>query len=546
MRGVVESIGDPKVDLQKNSPPIKFKGTLIVGGSTRSEEEPYLVEALNHLGPEVQLLLAPRHLSRLAAIEKLLNKSGFKWARRSAITGIVPLATRVVVLDTMGELSSFYSEASVAFVGGTLSPKVGGHSPAEAVSYGVALVAGPHTWSNPAAWRGVSAVTIVRPEEISGAIKEAIGLSGQGGPESHLESPSKRAISILAPLMAYRATDESPHRPLMRPLAFLYMGLGALNRKIGDAFGRRGLAVPVISVGTIGAGGSGKTPAVEWVVGALKDSRKRIAVVSRGYKRIRGGERVRSADVDSSSTYLGDELSMLSKKGIRVYSSPNRREGAEVAVARGAEVVVLDDGFQQRTLQPDLEIVVVDAQHITSGGVIPVGEARESLKSLSRADVLWVNRGVPPAELLEHFPSGSLVVEAESRIGRVRTLRFAGGECSETECLAYELTGRRVWAFCAIAHPGRFLEQLLNLGARVRGWKVCPDHHEYTAGELRDLCKWGQGGLLITTEKDAARIYGLKSTLGDFDLAVAVMETTVVNGDEDLRRLIDDLLVERG
>ncbi len=541
MRGVVEIIGDPKLDLEKSSCALKFSGTLVVGGSTRNDENLYLLEALNQLDSGVQLLLAPRHLSSLTSIEGHLNQSGYKWAKRSELTGLVPLETRVVLLDTMGELSSFYSEASVAFVGGTLSPKVGGHSPAEAVAHGVSLVAGPHTWSNISAWRGASAITIVRPDELSGAIREALVPGDDGTTKSFGASPSKKAVSILGPLMAPTTTVECPHRPLLLPFAWLFQALGSCSRRIGDIVGRKKVDVPVISVGAIGAGGTGKTPAVEWVVEALKHRDKRVVVVSRGYKRSSRGERVRSADVNSSSLYLGDELSMLHKKGIGVYSSPNRLEGAEVAIARGAEVLILDDGFQQRSLHSDLEIVVVDAKHITSGGVMPVGEARESLAGLSRADVVWMNRGSVPSELLNIIPTSCLVVEADSKITRIKSLKFVGGERTETSYLAYELTGRRVWAFCGIAHAGRFLEQLLNLGVRVRGWRVWDDHHQYTVSELRDLCKWGRGGLLVTTEKDAARIEGLAGITKDFDLAVAVMETTVVKGAKELRELIGKL-----
>jgi 3-deoxy-D-manno-octulosonic-acid transferase len=541
MRGVVESIGDPKLDIEKVSSPLKFAGTLVVAGSTRSEEEPYLIEALNYLNSDVQVLIAPRHLSRLTVIEKLLNESGYKWAKRSELTGLVSLEVRVILLDTMGELASFYSEASAAFVGGTLSPKVGGHSPAEAAAHGVPLVAGPHTWSNTAAWRGLSAVTIVRPEELCRAFHEAIlqGVRGAIGREGG--SPSRRAVSILSPLMAPMIRVERPHRPLLMPFAWIFLGLGAAARGIGATFGRKRVGVPVISIGAIAAGGSGKTPAVQWVVDYLSSGGKRSAVISRGYRRSAKGGRVRSADVDSSAQYLGDELSMLHKKGIGVYSSPNRREGAEVAVARGAETLVLDDGFQQRSLHSDLDIVVVDANHITAGGVIPVGEGREGLTSIGRAHVVWINRGSAPSALMKFVSSGSVVVEAESRISQLRNLRVSKGEKSESTSLAYELAGRRVWAFCGIAHPGRFLEQLLSLGVRIRGWKVWRDHHQYTASELDELHRWSRGGMLVTTEKDAARIEGLVNIDGELNLSVAVMTTSLIKGEEDLKELIDGL-----
>ena len=104
-----------------------------------------------------------------------------------------------------------------------------------------------------------------------------------------------------------------------------------------------------------------------------------------------------------------------------------------------------------------------------------------------------------------------------------------------------EVAGRRVWAFCGIAHPGRFLEQLLNLGVRVRGWKVWRDHHQYTVSELDELRRWSRGGMLVTTEKDAARIEGLVNIDGELDLSVAVMKTSLTKGEEGLKELIDGL-----
>lgn len=541
MSGVVEIIGDPKLDVEKSSPPLDFAGTLVVGASTRGSEEAYLIDSLNHLDSSVQMLLAPRHLSRLTLIEGLLNESGHTWARRSSLSHSVSLQTRVVLLDTMGELASFYTDAAAVFVGGTLTPKVGGHSPAEAVAYGANLVAGPHTWSNASAWRGVSAVTLVHPEEMAEAFLSAIGQEKQLENLPYIGSPSSKAVGILSPLIVEVKSQERLHRPMLLPMSWLFQALGHARRKLGSAMGRTVATVPVISVGAIGSGGTGKTPAVEWVLGSLQGSRKRVAVVSRGYRRASGGERVRSADVDSSSSYLGDELSMLHKKGHSVYSSPNRREGADVAVARGAELLVLDDGFQQTALHSDVDIVVVDANHPKSGGVIPAGEAREGLASLGRADVLWMNRGSATSELLERLSSGCLVVEAESKIAHVRYIKYTGGQCTENTILPYEISGRRVRAFCGIAHPGRFLEQLLNLGVRVRGWKVWPDHHSYNLDELQSILNWGSGGLLVTTEKDLARIETLAELIGDFSIAVAVMETTVVKGDRELREMISKL-----
>jgi tetraacyldisaccharide 4'-kinase len=189
---------------------------------------------------------------------------------------------------------------------------------------------------------------------------------------------------------------------------------------------------------------------------------------------------------------------MLARQGMSVVSSPDRVAGARLAVAQGADVVVLDDAFQHRRVGRDLDIVVVDGRWPLAGGPIPVGTRREPLDSLRRADVLWVNHGPVPAQLLGHLDSQAVVVCADL----APRAWLKGGATLPLE----SLRDRAVYAFAGIARPGRFLEQLVALGLRLRGWRTFADHHPYSAEDLASIRAWAGDGLLVTTEKDLARL----------------------------------------
>ena len=249
------------------------------------------------------------------------------------------------------------------------------------------------------------------------------------------------------------------------------------------------LRVPVICVGNITAGGAGKTP-VAIAIGEML-ARKNINAfyVSRGY----GGSARGPVLVDRhahSAAEVGDEPLLLARV-LPTVVGKNRVAAAKLAIAHGAELIVMDDGFQNPTVHKDLSFVVID-RRLSFGNerLIPSGPLREPVKTgLSRANALII---VNPANFLPtalpHIPA----IIARSKLVEDVTI----------------LEGKKILAFCGIANPKKFYDSLRAIGAQLVEKISFADHHLYTRKELDSLrAKARAGGLqLVTTEKDAVRL----------------------------------------
>jgi tetraacyldisaccharide 4'-kinase len=525
--GAVEVGGEPKEDAPPPPVGLRFDRPLLVAGSTRPGEEAALLDARP---PGAALLLAPRHRERFDEVAALLEGRGERWARRSALAdGPVDPALDVVLLDTVGELAGYYPQARAAFVGGTFLEAVGGHSPAEAARAGIPVVRGPWFSANAAAWEGAR----VFPAEDLGGLGEALAAAlaeGPGAPAS--AGAAGRLAERLEGLLEAPIPPERSPRPLLWPLAWLWLALGWLRLRLVRP---RRAPLPVISVGNLASGGTGKTPAAAWILGALEQLGRRPAALSRGYGREPAGPALRTAgrpgDPPPDGGWLGDEPAQLARAGRLVISCPDRLVGARAAAGAGADVAVLDDGFQHRRLARDLDVVVIDAARPLSGGPIPAGEAREGPGALARADVLWVNHGPPPQALLGRLRPGALVVEA--RFVPVGWLR-AGGCGRPPEALPLAALGPGpVSAVAGVARPGRFLETLVALGFQVQRWHAFPDHHRFSPAELAALR--ALPGPLVTTEKDLARLPP------DLEAWALRIQCELVQGEAELRRRLAEV-----
>lgn len=290
-------------------------------------------------------------------------------------------------------------------------------------------------------------------------------------------------------------------RAILRPLGWAYgRGMAARNL-LYDTGARkaRAAAIPVVSVGNITLGGTGKTPVVQWIAGRLAEAGKRPAVLSRGY----GG----SGGANDESRMLGEASPAL----LQVLD-PNRARGAATAARRGADCVVLDDGFQHRRLRRDLDIVLVDALNPFGGGrVFPSGELREPLAGLGRADALVVTRGdlVSPerwerilGESRGLAPRAVVAVAAFVPVG----LKGVGGRASREPGW---LRGRRVFAFCGIGNPRGFVETLRSLGPARLDAVFLKDHAHYSDALVQSLAERAESvgaEAILLTQKDAVKI----------------------------------------
>jgi tetraacyldisaccharide 4'-kinase len=306
-------------------------------------------------------------------------------------------------------------------------------------------------------------------------------------------------------------------RLVLSALAGGYRGLlGAREWLYGRGVLRsRTLACPVVSIGNLTVGGTGKTPAVELAAQTLSALGRRVAIVSRGYRRRSTGIQVvaDTASVRVDPADAGDEPFLLARRlpGVAVVVGANRYDAARLAVERfGATAIVLDDGFQHRTLRKDVEIVMVRARHPWGNGqLLPGGPLREPLDALARA-TLVVASGV------EHLDDLHAVQRAAARYAPdvpVVAARYVPVECWEASRLAprppEHLAGRRLVAFAGLASPEGFSRTLAELRVDVPHFQRFVDHHWYSAGDLASLdaraATLGAEGL-VTTEKDWVRL----------------------------------------
>lgn len=489
-----EPTGDLKgISFTTKGPALRWRGKALIGACTYAEEEEALLAAWEGLQPRPLLILAPREAARFEAVAQWLHQHPYRSLRRSQIRdGRVPAEAEIVLLDSLGELSGLYANAQAAFIGGTFVARINGHSPAEAAAVGCPIIHGPFTRSNAAAFDALETFLAHEPEDLAEALREALQAprlpaAGQEG-RARLE----KIVDALLPELERPIPPERALRPLLWPLGLMWLFLAQLRpRPLHKA------RIPVISVGALTAGGAGKTPVAGWLAERIIQkglSQQEPVIVARGYGR-RAGKDVRQS---GEAVDIGDELAMMLRRGYRIASCPDRRRAVDVAAGAGAGVAILDDGLQYGQIARNLEVVVVDARWPTGGGPIPVGERRLPLSALERADVIWVHHGPLPPELLPYKRSDALVVQAHYR---------PTGWLRRGQQIALEdLPKKPVLALCGIARPERFSGMLRQLGIKPERMVIYPDHHTFTWMDLQNIEAWLDDHVVVTTEKDAARL----------------------------------------
>ena len=271
----------------------------------------------------------------------------------------------------------------------------------------------------------------------------------------------------------------------------------------------RAVGVPVVSVGNITIGGTGRTPIVGWLVQRLQQRGHHPAIVSRGYwgKAGSGPLVVSSGDGPIVEAEIsGDEPYLLARKlpGAIVVVGSDRVAGCIKAQELGADVVVLDDGFQHRRLGRDLDVVLLDA-HSPFGNyhMIPAGILREPASGLRRADLIMITR----SRADESFMVLERVVRRYNETAPI--LRAGHRLAGYVDALGRPVPKpRRVVAFCGIGNPAAFLTDLEADDLDVVSWRTYRDHQKYTMEQWRDLSETAleKEAVLVTTEKDLVRL----------------------------------------
>jgi len=294
----------------------------------------------------------------------------------------------------------------------------------------------------------------------------------------------------------------------LNPLSTLYGALvGGRNALYGRRLLRsRSLQGPVISVGNLSTGGSGKTPFVILLGGLLKGRGIKFDVLSRGYGRGRRG--VLLVDPGGLPGDFGDEPLLIARKlNAPVIVGEDRYEAGRFAEERfGPQMHLLDDGFQHRGLARNFDIVMVTPEDARDR-LLPGGHLREPLQSLQRADAVVLTGGAAA----ESFPLAGKIV------WRVR------------RGIVTQNVPARPVAFCGIARPQNFLLQLRTAGIDPVAEAFFCDHYAYTEKDVRDLLELRQrseGGGFVTTEKDAVNLSGYLDALAPLAVVPVKMELT--------------------
>lgn len=304
----------------------------------------------------------------------------------------------------------------------------------------------------------------------------------------------------------YRVVSGTEQGPLAGAVRLLLTGLEGLYRLLlglNRALTRsRSLPVPVISVGNLVAGGTGKTPTVVWLVRWLRAGGRNPAILTRGYGGVAQKEGLVFCSAELSNLQpglTGDEPYLLAKllPGTRVAVGRDRLRMGQAALQDDPTIdcFVLDDGFQYWKLQRDYDIVVMDASNpFGNGRLIPRGILREPLSGLSRAQAVFLTRleRVDQVEL-ERLTDRLIRENPELQVGLVEPLPPEivklsewSDEPSPAAAVSF-LEGRRCGAVTAIGNPQQFFDSLIGLGAELAFTKVYPDHHSWTPEEMESL-----------------------------------------------------------
>jgi tetraacyldisaccharide 4'-kinase len=292
--------------------------------------------------------------------------------------------------------------------------------------------------------------------------------------------------------------------------------------------------VPVVSIGNLTVGGTGKTPFVEWLARWFRTQGKRVTILSRGYGAEAGARNDEALELEQN---LPD---------VPHLQNPDRVEGARVAIEEfECDLILLDDGFQHRRLHRDLDIVLLDAlEPFGYGHLLPRGLLREPLSSLARAQVICLSRAdlvdqterdAVREQVRKHAPSAVWVELAH----RPLSLLSSTGEQASVE----SLRGRNIAAFCGIGNPDGFRKSLEACRYKITEWREFPDHHRYSREDVARLADWANAAsaeAVVCTQKDLVKLQVTR--LGELPLWALRIGIEVLAGQPEMEAILKRFL----
>lgn len=482
-------------------------------------------QALREKHPRLLLILVPRRPERFAVAAGKIGQSGLAFARRSAL-GRDTAPAPVLLLDSIGELSSLFGLADVVFMGGSLAAR-GGHNILEPAFFGRPIIVGPHMENFQAITddflAGGAVVRIESAAALGTAVDELLADAvrrAELGERGRAAAERKRGATDRAVEAIARLHDEKiPHAPRCLPalaLTPLWRAGAALHARCRLARSER-LMAPVVSVGGITMGGAGKTPFVLWLAERLREQGRSPAILTRGYRRRdSGADTILAAGERAPVEATGDEAQIYVQSGVAAVGigADRVRVGRKMEERFRPDLFLLDDGFQHRRLARNLDIVLIDALDPFGGGALPpAGRLREAPGALARAGLVVITRAARgreyaglKAELGRWNARAPILLCRTVPKGWVR----AG---SQEQCEPGRLPSP-VAAFCGLANPDSFWETLDQIGCSTVWRRGFFDHHRYSPAEIAELeraAREGGAAALVTTAKDVANLAGSTS-----------------------------------
>jgi tetraacyldisaccharide 4'-kinase len=334
---------------------------------------------------------------------------------------------------------------------------------------------------------------------------------------------------LLESVWTGRGTRARIARALLAPAEALYRVVVSARGKLYDAgiFHAEDFSVPVLSIGNLTVGGTGKTPVAAWFASRLAAKGVKPGIVLRGY----GGD----------ETIVHQRLNA----GVPVVAAVDRARGIREAIAQGVDVVVLDDAFQHRRAARDADVVLVNADAwFGSPRLLPAGPWREPLRSATRASLVIITRKIASRSTVEDVRRA--MFNAAPRVP-VATAHLAPGDLRSTTTgqtlPLHVLQGADLTAIAAIAHPDSFFKQLTDLGAVVRPQSFS-DHHAFTRREARELAALATASdFVVCTLKDAVKLESLWPAEAG-SLWYVSQRLKIEDGHEHIEWLLDDLVAQ--
>jgi tetraacyldisaccharide 4'-kinase len=453
----------------------------------------------------------------------------------------------VLLLDSIGELSSLFGMSDVVFMGGTLAHR-GGHNILEPAFFRKAVIVGPHMENFPEIAekfsKGGGIYAIANAAELAGAVGKLLKdsqlrtqLGEKAGELAEAErGATARAVAEIGKQYWKALPVFRPPLPAVAalwPLSRLWLAGGWLKRSLSR---KERLRTPVISVGGLTAGGTGKTPFVLWLAQRLKAEGMEPAILTRGYRRgaperhtiLAPGEQAEVARTgDEAQSYLRAAVGPV---GI---SADRAGSGRLIEERFRPQVFLLDDGFQHYRLSRTLDIVLIDALNPFGGcAPVPLGRLRERMSALRRAGVVVITR-CGDGRRTDAIEAAVRRYNPEAPIFRLRVMVDGWQPASPPG---------PVTAFCGLGNPGAFWQTLSGMGLSPVFRRTFGDHHRYSERELRQLAEEARArgaAALVTTEKDFMNLpAGWKEAIRPLELAWLKIGIEVEGGDELVRNVL--------